>query len=298
VPGPRAQAFNMLAGALTYLGDLRGAQEAVRQARQLWVQLLHDEGDTEYTRLILYQTRCREGLLLGEDGGVNLNQPRQAAVLLQEAFGALENFAQSPRTDYDSRTTIAMGGHYLADLLRRTTPHRALDVYDHALMRIQEVPNDVAARRLEALLLAGSSYAARWMHRENDARTRIEAAFRLLRDTGDYPAAVIKPGSEADIAVRALADHNAETGRLDEAIRGYQELRLSLLASNPQARTDLLDAVSLTTLDSSLAALLRRAGAADRAGALEAGNREIWRHWNRQIPDNPFVLRKLAAASR
>jgi tetratricopeptide (TPR) repeat protein len=36
VPGPRAQAFNMLAGALTGLGDLQGAQEAVGQARQLW----------------------------------------------------------------------------------------------------------------------------------------------------------------------------------------------------------------------------------------------------------------------
>ena len=297
VPGPRAQAFNMLAGALTYLGDFQGAQEAIRQARQLWEQLLRDEGDHKYTRLILHQTRCREGLLLGEDGSVNLNRPKEAAILLQDAFDALQIFAQTASGDYESRTMIAMGGHYLGDLLRRTNPQRALEVYDHSLTRIREVPDDVDARRLEALLLSGSSYAARWMHRESDARTRIEAAFRLLRDTGDYPAAVIKPGSEADIAVRALADHDAETGRLDQAIRSYQELRRSLLASNPDARRDLVNAVSLTALDASLAALLRRAGAVDQADALEAGNREIWRHWNRQLPDNPFVLRKLAAES-
>jgi serine/threonine protein kinase len=296
VPGPRAQAFNMLAGALADLGDLPGAQDSVRQARRLWEQLLHDEGDTRYTRLILYQTRCREGLLLGEDGGVNLNLPEEAAIRLQEAFDTLEDLAQTARSDYESRTTIATAGHYLGDLLRRTDAQRALEVYDHALMRAREVPNDVAARRLEVLLLAGSSYAARWMHRENDARTRIEAAFRLLHDLGDYPAAVLKPGSEADIAVRALADHDAETGRLDQAIRSYQELRRDVLASNPDPRSDLLNAVSLSALDMSLAALLRRAGAADQAAALKAGNREIWRYWNRQLPNNPFVLREVAAA--
>jgi serine/threonine protein kinase len=296
VPGPRAQAFNMLADALTYLGDLRGAQEAVRQARQLWEQLLRDEGDRRYTRLILYQTRCREGLLLGEDGSVNLNRPKEAAIRLQEAFDALESFAQTARSDYESRTTIATAGRYLGDLLRRTNPQRALKVYDHSLMRVREVPNNVVARRLEVLLLAGSSYPARRMHRESDAKARIEAAFRLLRIIGDYPAAVLKPGSEADIAVRALADDNAETGQLEQAITSYQELRRSLLASSPDAGNDLLNAVSLTSLDASLAVLLRRAGDADRAAALEAGNREIWGHWDRQLPNNPFVLRKLGAA--
>jgi tetratricopeptide (TPR) repeat protein len=296
VPGPRAQAFNMLAGALTYLGDLQGAQDAIRQARLLWEQLLRDEGDTKYTRLILHQTRCREGLLLGEDGSVNLNRAKEAAMLLQEAFDAIEIYARAARSDYNSRTTLAMGGHYLGDLLRRTNPQRALEVYDQSLMMVREVPDDVAARRLEVLLLAGSSYAARWMHRENDATARIEAAFRLLRATGDYPAAVLKPGSEADVAVRALADQDAETGRLDQAIRRYQELRRILLASKPDARSDLLDAVSLTSLDASLAMLLRHAGAADQAADLEAGNLESWRHWNRQLPDNPFVLRELAAA--
>ncbi|MGA2119420.1 MAG: protein kinase [Bryobacteraceae bacterium] len=295
VPGPRAQAFNMLAGALTGLGDFEGAQEAVREAHKLWEQLLHDEGDSKYTRLILYQTRCREGLLLGEDAGVNLNRPKEAAIRLEEAFDALENLARTDRYDYESRTTIATAGHYLGDLLRHTNPARALTVYDHSLAMVREVPDDVAARRMEALLLAGSSYAARRLHRGTDAMVRIGAALRLLRNTGDYPVAVLKPGSEADVAVRALADQQAETGRLDQAIQSYQELRRALLASNPDARSDLLNAVSLTALDASLAALLRRAGAASQAAALQAGNREIWRQWGRRFPNNPFVLRQMAA---
>jgi hypothetical protein len=154
----------------------------------------------------------------------------------------------------------------------------------------------VAVRRLEALLLAGSSYAARWTHRESDAKARIDSAFRLLRDTSDYPSAVLKPGSEADATLRALADDDAETGRLDRAIRTYRELRRSLPASNPDPRHELVNAVSLTRVDASVAALLRRAGGADEAAALEAGNREIWRQWDPRRPNNPFVLSELVAA--
>jgi len=296
VPGPRAQAFNMLAGALTGLGDFEGAQEAVRQARQLWEQLLHDEGMHYYAELMLYQTRCREGLLLGEDGGINLNRPEEAAMRLREAFDALESAAKPDVNSYEARTSIATAGHYLGDLLRRPNPRAALEVYDHSLTRVREVRDDVVARRLEVLLLAGSSYAARWMHREGDAKARIAAAFRLLASTGDYPATVLKPGSEADAALRALADDDAETGRLDRAIQTYRELRRALLASHPGPRNDLVNAVSLTRLDLSLAALLRRAGGADEAAVLEVGNRETWREWDRQLPHNPFVLRELASA--
>jgi hypothetical protein len=38
----------------------------------------------------------------------------------------MENFAQTDRNDYEARITIATGGHYLGDLLRRTNPKRAL----------------------------------------------------------------------------------------------------------------------------------------------------------------------------
>jgi hypothetical protein len=245
---------------------------------------------------MLYQTRCREGLLLGEDGGITLNLPEEGALRLREAFDALESTAQADRNAFESRTAIAAAGHYLGDVLRHMNPQRALEVYDHSLMRVREVPHDVSARRLEALLLSGSSYAARWVHRENDAKARIDAAFRLLHDSGDYPAAVLKPGSEADAVLRALADNDAETGRLDWAIRTYRELRRGLQASKPDPANDLVNAVSITRLDASLASLLRRAGGADEAAALENGNREIWRQWERWLPNNPFVLRELAAA--
>jgi tetratricopeptide (TPR) repeat protein len=148
---------------------------------------------------------------------------------------------------------------------------------------------------VETLLLAGSSYAARWLHREDEARDRIDAAFRLLNDTKDYPAGSISAGSEADTAMRALADQYAETGQLEQALEIYQELFRKIMASNPDPQNDLLNSVYVSRLDTSLATLLRRMGRKDEAVPLESGRLELWRCWNRTLPNNPFVRRQLDA---
>jgi serine/threonine protein kinase len=295
VPGPRGQAFNMLAGALLYSGDFEGALDAVAESRKQLEQLRRVDPYPYYIGLILSQTRCREGLILGEDGAVNLNRPLDAAVPLQEGFDALERFAQIDTNSYEARSVVATAGHYLGDVLRHSNPKRALEVYDHSLVRVREIPNDVAARRVEALLLAGSSYAARWIHREKDARDRIDDAFRLLDETKDYPAESISAGSEADITMRALADHYAETGQREQALEIYQELFRKIMASNPDPQNDLLNAVYVSRLHTSLATLLRGMGKGDEAALLEADRLELWRYWKGKLPNNPFVQRQLEA---
>jgi hypothetical protein len=242
----------------------------------------------------LSEVRSQEGLILAEDGGVDLNQPREAAVLFQEAFDAVEENARNEPKDYLSRDDVAEDGLYLGNVLRHSNPKEALDVYDHSLMRIREVPSNIQARRLEASLLAASSYAARWLHREGDARARIDAAFRLLRDTKDYPAEIIKPGSEADHAVRALADHYAETGEPNQAIEAYRDLRGRIMKSNPDLQNDLLNAAQIWRLDGALSALLRRLGRTDEAGSLDQNRLDLWRLWDRKLPNNPFVQRQIA----
>jgi serine/threonine protein kinase len=295
IPGPRGQAFNMLAGALMYSGDFEGAVDAMHESQKQLEQLRREDPSPGYIALILSQTRSREGLMLGEDGGVNLNRPLEAAVPLQEAFDALEEFARKDANHYEARTVIAVDGHYLGDVLRQSNPTRALEVYDHSLSRIREVPNDVSARRVETLLLAGSSYAARWIHHETDAKGRIDAAFRLLNETKDYPAESITAGSEADTAMRALADHYAETAQLQKALEIYQELFRKVMASNPDPQNDLLNAAYISRLHTSLATLLRRMSRGEEAAPLEARRLELWRHWDRKLPNNPFVRQQLDA---
>ena len=132
------------------------------------------------------------------------------------------------------------------------------------------------------------------LHREGDARHRIEAAFRLLRETEDSPAETIKLGSEADATLRALADQYAESGDPNQALEAYQDLRGKILKSNPDAQNDLLNAAQLSRLDATLAGLLRRAGRSEEATALEQNRLELWRQWDRKLPNNPCVQRQIA----
>ena len=299
VAGPRAGTFSMLASALKYLGDFQGALEANREARSEFEKYrryetdLPEYYDARYARLTLSGVRSQEGLLLAEDGGVDLNQPRGAAALFREAFDAIEQDARKEPKNYQSRSAVAECGLYLGNVLRHSSPQQALEVYDHSLMRIREVPSDIQARRQEASLLAASSYAARRLHRAGDARNRIDAAFRLLRDTKDYPTEIIKPGSEADSAARALADHYAETGQPDQAIEAYRDLRGRIMKSNPDPQNDLLNAAQISQIDGALAALLRRVGRTDEAVSLDQNRLDLWRHWDGKLPNNPFVQRQI-----
>jgi tetratricopeptide (TPR) repeat protein/predicted Ser/Thr protein kinase len=300
IAGPRAETFSTLATALQYLGDFQGALEAAREARSEWEKYRRYQTDlpdrywAPYARVALSTVRSREGLLLAEDAGIDLNQPREAAVLFREALDAVEENARNEPKDHLSRDHLAEDALYLGNVQRHSSPKQALEVYDQGLMRIREVPNDVQARRQEASLLAASSYAARRLHHEADARNRIDAAFRLLRDTRDYPAETIKPGSEADNAARALADHYAETGELNQAIDSYLDLRGRIMKSNPDLQNDLLNAAQVSRLDGVLAALLRRVGRTDEAASLDQNCTELWRHWDRKLPNNPFVERQMA----
>jgi len=72
--------------------------------------------------------------------------------------------------------------------------------------RSAEIKNDESARD-RARLLAGSSYPLRSLHRMAEAKTRIDAAFDLLRTMKAWPALSIRPGEEAGFAMRAVADY-------------------------------------------------------------------------------------------
>jgi hypothetical protein len=125
---------------------------------------------------------------------------------------------------------------------------------------------DGSTRQEVEALLAFDSGASTYLVR--DVSLAASRALRVLRETKGLPARAIKPDSEAGIALRALADHYAETSNSSEAIEAYQDLRGKMMASNPDPRNDLVNAAQLSRLDASLSAVLRRVGRAN-AAALE-----------------------------
>src|SRR5262249_15865973 len=150
-------------------------------------------------------------------------------------------------------------------------------------------------RRNEVWALTGSSYALRRLGRREEARQRIDTAFSLLRDLKDYPAATVTMTEGPEGALRALADHYADTSNTGAAIATYEELLEKVRAANPQPQTDLRHAHGLSRIYSDLGNLYWRAGHKDQAEMLDQQRLEIWQYWNKKLPDNTFIRRQLAA---
>src|SRR5207245_2737741 len=110
-------------------------------------------------------------------------------------------------------------------------------------------------RRFEASALAGSTYSLRRLGRPADARQRLDAAFERLRQLKLYPAGKVAPGSEAEDALRALAEYEGGTGNLRRATEIYQNIIDLTQAANSRPEKSLTDALDVSNLYRAKAAL-------------------------------------------
>jgi serine/threonine protein kinase/tetratricopeptide (TPR) repeat protein len=289
-----SMSLSMLADLLRFTGDLEGALLAIREAR---ANLAKAQFPNETERRSAWcRVFGREGKILGLAGGISLNRTDEAIAAFKKVFDLLEEWTQNDRGDAWSRLLFVSVGREFGDTLTLRDPKAALAVYDHALLRVREVTNHTEARRGEAELLVGSANALRRLNRISQAKDRIDLAFRLLSETGDFPAERIAPGGGTAGALRALADHLAGTGQPQRAAEIYEDLLARIMASEPDLQTDLPHAMALSHVYGTLAALHRRNGERARAEELSALRLELWRQWDRRLPDNGFVLRQLASA--
>jgi tRNA A-37 threonylcarbamoyl transferase component Bud32/tetratricopeptide (TPR) repeat protein len=276
-------------------GDL---EEALKQTRESARILEPASGNAEHSLTMNFVLALtHQGRILGEDQAISLGRPEEAAEVLERAFKMADTFAHEDPNDQMTRGRLAMAGITLANILRHTDARHALDIYDHMLRHLAEIRDNSSFRRYEVSALAGSTYALRRLDRAAEARQRLDGAFDRLRQAKSYPAGKIKPGSEPDEALCALADYEAGRGNISEAIEIYEKLLGQVLAWEPKPDTSLADAVDVSRLYEALAALHRRARRNDRASALEARRLELWRRWDSRLPQNSFVRRQLDAAN-
>jgi len=285
--------LGVFSNAARFSGDLENALKAVQEARSIAERAV-DPNNASAT-LNLAAALWREGLILGELNNINLDRPHEAIPLIQKALDLAEGLAQRDAHDNDSRAYVGMAGRELGDILRDTDAARALNVYDSAFRRLAEI-NSTKSRRDQVWLLAGSSYSLRRLGRPADAKKRIDDAFAILKDVKDYPAATIELGDIVDATLRALADHQADSGATDAAITTYEEFLEKVRASSPQPETDLRHANGLSRIYRDLGNLYRRAGRTSDSDTLHKQRLELWQNWDKKLPDNPFVQRQLSAA--
>jgi tetratricopeptide (TPR) repeat protein len=295
--GQQSLAYGVLADALRGSGQLDSALTAVRESRRLEEQ--QTETDTTWQRTNLALALFREGSILGEDQDLSLDRPQEAVAAFRQALDIANEFAMKDSDDNSNHQLASEVGRRLGDILRHTDAQSALNVYDACIRGDREAKNtNTATRREEAKLLASSSFALRALHRESYAKQRIEEAFELLRQTGDYPATKIELASEADLALRALAEHYAAIGEPAKAAGTYRDLLARVSELQPDPENDLRNAVYMSNAYAALARILRQDRRAPEATNWEAERRKLWARWNGRLAGNPFVQRQLASAAR
>jgi tetratricopeptide (TPR) repeat protein len=286
-----AAGLSVLANILRQRGDLEAALEAATEARAVLQGLPEDYGRT--TNLIV--AAWRQGRILGEDHEINLNRPQEAEAALQFAYDLAERLARRDPADYASRARLVAAARDLGNIVRHHDPERALAIYEAGLRRNAEIHNAESVRD-RARLLVESSYPLRALGREREAKQRIDTAMELLRGVQLWPAKTIRGGSEAEFVMSALGDYYAGVGATKEAARAYQDLFDKLKASKPAPETDLRDANGLSFVEQRLAELDRASGRIEDADTLDRTRRNLWEHWDAQLPGNSFVQRQLASA--
>jgi tetratricopeptide (TPR) repeat protein len=221
----------------------------------------------------------KEGSILGEDNAISLGRMEEAVAMLNRAFDLVDALAHKDPNDQAPRSRLAMAGIAMANILRHSDARRALTIYDHTLQHLGEIKDNESILRYEVSALAGSSYALRSLGRAGEAKQRLDAAFERLRRVNSYPAEKIKPGSEPDVTLSALADYQAAQGDVSGAIDIYKKLLGKMEAWGAQPDTNLTDAVAISRIYAAL--------------GLDARRIELWRAWDARIPNNPFIRGQL-----
>jgi serine/threonine protein kinase len=288
-----SNALSVQADSLRLSGDLDGAVRAIQEATALVEKAAFP--NERARRNTLFNVLWREGVILGEPD-LSLDRTADAIAVLRRAYELTEAGAEQDLNDANVRIVLASAARELGPLLTIGDPKQALAIYDHALLRLREARNN-HARRSEAALLAGSSYALRRLNRAGEARQRIDLAIRLLREMNEYPEDRIDPDSDAETVHAALGDHFAETGEPAQAAETFRELLAKIAAFKPDLANDLRNAVRVAGIEKTLAVIDRRMANREEANAMTASQIELWRGWLGKLPGNPFVLRQLSAAS-
>jgi hypothetical protein len=278
------------------VGDLEAALDAIQEARQS-AETGFFPSETMRTSE-RFGTLIREGLILGGEGELNLRRPVDAAVVFRKALALSEEAARKDANDATSRARAARAAIELANILRHQDPRQALALDEAALARLDEIRNSLPAQRERALALASSSYALRMLARAPEAQQRIDRALAILKDIGDYPAKQYYFDSAAYPVLCALADHQADTNEPRRAVQTYEQLLAGVAAGEPAGLTDLQTAFQFSRLYDAQAQLYRGIGDSARVARIEAQRAELWRNWDRKLPNNRFVGRLLESVDR
>jgi tetratricopeptide (TPR) repeat protein len=287
-------ALTVVALAHRQKGELDQALQSIRES----VRLLEPaSGETRVGRLQPYNLALiREGQILGEKESISLGRTREGAECIERALRIAAELARRDATDFSSQHRVFFAEAKLAGIVGSVQPARAAALYDDAMHRLSQMTANAATSRNEAETLAASVVPLLRLGRRAEARKRLDAAFDRLRSLKQYPAETVKLGSPADKTMRMLAEYEAADGRTKHGASLYEQLVRQIVATNPNAETNLENATDLSTLYSAAARLERLAGQKKQASSLETRRLTLWQRWDAKLPNNAFIQGQIGAS--
>lgn len=275
-------------------GELDRALQDIRESvRGLESGGQADQGVTMNVAL----ARIHEANILYEDDGISFGKAEEAVAILARVFKVIDPYVHKDPVDQMARGRLAMAGGDMGKILRRSDPARSLAAFDHTLRHLAEIRDNSSFRRIEVVSLAGSTYPLRRLGRDAEARLRLDAAFQRLSQVNAWPADNVKPGSEVEEALCALAEYEAGRRNVRRAVEIYEDVAKKEMQWGARPDSFLPDALAQSRLYTALAGLYRRLGRAYAAARLEEARLKLWREWESRLPGNGFVARQHAAAA-
>jgi eukaryotic-like serine/threonine-protein kinase len=272
-------------------GRLEDAERAVREELALLEQLTAEEPANYRWRLNLANTAITLGRVLGDADGPSLGRLDEAIAAFERGLAIGREVLASDAKENLARNNHALGAWRLADAIRTRDPVQALALYDEAIAVLRGTPGGNFSRDIPLVnVLAESTLPLRHLHRDREARERLEEAKGLAQPYRKTP-------SQASLLVddpisRAEADWAFVARRPHEAVSWHQTFVSaleSLESSGADPRNELTSAFVLSRRYGLLVEALVAAGRSAEASAVEAKRRELVQFWKQKLPGSRFV---------
>ncbi len=237
------------------------------------------------------------GIVNGEVDSLSLGRMEPAIEELEQSLAiGRRRIAEDPK-DQDAKLDFAQTALKLGRILDLSDPARALSVYDEAYRTMSAAPAGAANRENYLVRLgAESTFSLRTLGRSLEAKRRMTTLAAFLPKNSKTES--YGPTGSLESYYRAEAEMYVVAGDVAAAIKIYRGMLSAFAADKIAPREDLADALGLSLKQARLAQLLRKSGQDEEAGRLDAQRRELWTHWDQRLPNNTFVRRQVAEASR
>jgi tetratricopeptide (TPR) repeat protein len=272
-------------------GRLDDAERALTEALALLEQLTVDEPANYRWRLNLANTSIALGRVLGDADGPSLGRLDDAIAAFDRGLAIGRAVLASDTKENLARNNHALGAWRLGDAIRTLDPARALALYDEAIAVLRGTPGGNFNRDVPLVnILAESTLPLRQLHRDREARERLDEAKRLAepyRKTPSLASLLVD-----DPISRAEADWALALRRPSDAVswhRTFVTALESIKEAGADPRTELTSAFVASRRYRLLTEALMAAGQTEEAAAVVAKRDELVQFWKHKLPGSPYV---------